>query len=56
MANTIYKAGITGAAMSSTKHKAYGGRVSKGIAARASHRTVRDTLASYGSCHSTIIR
>ncbi len=26
-------------------------RVGKGISARASHRTVRETLASYGSCH-----
>ena len=27
-------------------------RVGKGISAQASHRTVRDSLPSYGSCHS----
>jgi hypothetical protein len=27
------------------------GRVGKGISAQASHRTVRDSLLSYGSCH-----
>ena len=30
-------------------------RVSKGVAARASHRTIRDSLPSYGSCHSIIM-
>ncbi|MDY0077768.1 MAG: hypothetical protein RBR87_10900, partial [Bacteroidales bacterium] len=27
-------------------------RVGKGISAKASHRTVREPLDSYGSCHS----
>jgi hypothetical protein len=43
------------AAESSAKHKPIReSRVGKGIAAQASHRTVRESLDSYGSSHSAV--
>jgi hypothetical protein len=56
IARNDLSSGVTNAFLRHPRFRYTQSQVGKGISAQTSHRTVRETLASYGSCHTNYIQ